>query len=85
MPSNTGQSISVGCEALKIFVLDRSLALKTSCNESLPPGWVGPSHTQVGAFGLIVLRPVRVADHGSWDALDERTPKEEVKEPPDNL
>lgn len=53
--------------------------------ESSPPGWIGPSDIQVSALGLIVLRPVRVADRGSWNALDERTPKEEVKQPPDNF
>lgn len=53
--------------------------------ESLPPGRVGPSHPQVSALGLIVLRPVRVADRGSWDALNERTPQEEVEQPPDKF
>lgn len=79
MPSNTGQSTSVGCAALQILVSDRLLALKTSCIDNSPPGWVSPSHIQVGTFGFIVLRPVREADRGSWNAFDERTSQEEVK------
>ena len=88
MPSKIGQSTSVGCAALKNtrvrgFILGCKRHHVTM--SSLPPCRVGPRDIQVSAFGLVVLRPVRVADGGSWDALDERTAQREVEQPPDEF